>query len=162
MTPLTEIKLELFADYFQLYIQDEKAVGDLSDKWTKETSDMLLATADGTIGIGTVRNMVVPVCIKIFAAEPALLTDTENRIGQINECDLEVSTGKIVIAGCTDYFPDAQRIELGNGLYRARIYYGSLDTLSENELEGDDFYEVHLWKTNNAKGVEIIKNRHSN
>ena len=141
---ITEIKLELFADYFQFYIQDENANGDLSEKWTDEAVEQLLAITDGTIGVGTVRNMDVPVTIKTFDTEPAFLTDVENVIGQINECNIEVNSGKVVIAGCTDYFPDAKRIELKNGIYRARIYYGNLDKLSEDGLDGEDFYEIHL------------------
>ena len=40
----------LFADYFQFYLQDETVEGDLSDAWTQETVENLLATAPGTIG----------------------------------------------------------------------------------------------------------------
>ena len=46
--------------------------GDLSDKWTTETVEQLLATTDGTIGVGTVRNMDVPVTIKTFETEPTI------------------------------------------------------------------------------------------
>jgi hypothetical protein len=161
MTTTNEIKLELFADYFQFYIQDEKVDGDLSDSWTTEAVELLLATTDGTIGIGTVRNMDVPVTIKTFDIEPQFLTDNKNEIGQINECDIEVSSGKIAIAGCTDYFPDAKRIELKNGIYRARIYYGNLDKLSEDGLDGEDFYEIHLWQTDKKQGLKTIKDRHA-
>lgn len=121
-TVINEIKLDIFADYFQFYLKDETADGDLSKKWTEEAIERLLAITDGTIGIGTVRNMDVPVTIKIFTTEPTLLVDGEDVIAQINECDIEVSSGKIVIAGCTDYLPDAERIELENGIYRSRIY----------------------------------------
>ena len=158
---ITEIQLELFADYFQFYIQDENANGDLSEKWTDEAVEQLLAITDGTIGVGTVRNMDVPVTIKIFDFKPPFLTDVENVIGQINECDIEVNSGKIVIAGCTDYFPEAKRIELKNGIYRARIYYGNLDKLSEDGLDGEDFYEIHLWMTNKQENLKIIKNRNT-
>ncbi|SHE67080.1 hypothetical protein [Pedobacter caeni] len=154
---VNEVKLILFADYFQFYIQDEKVDGDLSDKWTNEAVCILLAITDGTIGVGTVRNMNVPVNLKIFDSEPPFLTDDEHVIGQINECDIEVSSGKIVIAGCTDYFPEAKRIELENGVYRARIYYGNLDKISEDGLDGEDFYEIHLWKTDKQDGIKIIR-----
>lgn len=158
-TVINEIKLDIFADYFQLYLKDENAEGDLSKKWTQEAIERLLAITDGTIGVGTVRNMDVPVIIKILTVEPPLLADGEDVIAQINECDIEVSSGKIVIAGCTDYLPDAERIELENGIYRARIYYVNLDTLSEDELDGDDFYEIHLWKTDKKQELSIIKSR---
>lgn len=152
-----ELNLELFADYFQFYIQDEQVEGDLSDQWTEHAVKILLATTEGTIGIGTVRNMMVPVSIKICTTEPALLPDEQNIFGQINECDIEVSSGKIVIAGCTDYFNEAKRIEILNGVYRARIYYGNLDKLSEDGLDGEDFYEIHLWKTNVKADIAVIK-----
>ncbi|GGH83096.1 hypothetical protein HNQ91_005974 [Filimonas zeae] len=103
-TVINEIKLDIFADYFQLYLKDENAEGDLSKMWTQEAIERLLAITDGTIGVGTVRNMDVPVIIKIFTTEPPLLADGEDVIAQINECDIEVSSGKIVIAGCTDLF----------------------------------------------------------
>ena len=140
MTATHEFKLELFADHFQFYLQDEKANGDLSEKWTDEAVNQLLAITDGAIGVGTIRNMNVPVTIKIFDLQPQFITDEQNEIGQINECDIEVSSGEIVVAGCTEYFRDAIRIELTNGIYRARIYYGKLDKISENGLEGEDFY----------------------
>ncbi len=156
-----EISLELFADYFQFYLQDESVEGDLSNGWTNEAVDILLATTIGTISVGTVRNMDVPVTIKTFESQPELLLDPENIIGQINECDIELYSGKLVIAGCTDYFPDAKRINLDKGIYRARIYYGNLDTLSEDGLDGDDFYEIHLWKTDLKQDLKIIKKRNA-
>jgi hypothetical protein len=156
---IKEIKLDLFADYFQFYIQDEIVSGDLSEQWTDKTVEQLLALTDGTIGIGTARNMNVPVTIKIFDKEPEFLIDSENTFGQINECDIEVKSGKIVVAGCTDYFPEAKRIELENGIYRARIYYGNLDKLSEDGLDGD---EIHFWLSNKSEDLKIIRNRNTN
>lgn len=47
-------EFKLFVDYFQFYLQDERASGDLSERWTQEAVDRLLATAPGTIGVGTV------------------------------------------------------------------------------------------------------------
>jgi hypothetical protein len=159
MTATTENKLTLFADYFQFYIQDEKVDGDLSNCWTTKAVDFLLAAAEGIIGIGTVRNMDVPVTIKNFDTEPPFLKEMENEIGQINECDIEVKSGKIVIAGCTDYFPDAKRIVLENGVYRVRIYYGNLDKLSDDGLDGEDYYEIHIWPTDKKQDIKIIKCR---
>ena len=157
MDPLLEINLELFTDYFQFYIQDEQAPGDLGEDWTEEAVAMLLATTAGTIGVGTIRNMDAPVSVKLFASEPVVTE--RSSIGQVNECDLEITSGKAVIAGCTDYFPDAKRVELGNGIYRARIYYGNLDQISADGLDGEDYYEVHLWLTNEKKATRVLKSR---
>ena len=136
-------ELELFADYHQFYVQDEDAKGDLSDAWTPEAVDRLLAIAPGTIGVGTVRNMDVPVVLEIHDGEPG---DDGVEWDQVNECSIDVPSGSIVVAGCTDYFPDAVRIEAPAGTYRARIFYGDLSSLSEDGLDGDDHYKVVLWK----------------
>lgn len=146
---ITELKLELFADYFQFYIQDESASGDLSDKWTNEAVQNLLAIDNGIVGVGTARNMTVPVVIQIYDQEPEKIESTQvQTINKINECELQVTSGKIVIAGCIDYFPEAKRMELENGNYKVRIYYFNLQKLSEDQLEGEDNYLVQIWNCN--------------
>ena len=145
----------LFADYFQFYLQDEAVAGDLSNSWTEEAVSRLLAIARGTIGVGTVRNMNVPVAVEITDSQP----DADlSAWDQVNECALEVPSGRIVIAGCTDYFPDAARIDVVPGSYRARIYYGSLSSLSEDGLDGNDHYKVALWRAAPSP-VPVLKQR---
>ena len=157
--PSESITLELFADYFQFYLGDEKNGSSLEDSWTDEAVNRLLATAKCVIGVGTVRNMIVPVKINFYNSEPEVKIINLEKVNQINECDLEILSGMIVVAGCTDYFPEAKRIKVENGIYRVRIYYGNLEVLSENGLEGEDFYELHLWRTNNFSPLKIIKQR---
>src|SRR5258707_278824 len=124
-TEIKSLELSLFADYFQFYIQDEAALGDLSQSWSEEAVSRLLAIAPGTIGIGTVRNMRIPVVIEIHDQEP---DNDFSDWDHIVEAALDVTSGRIVVAGCTDYFPDAKRIEIPSGSYRARVSYGALDT----------------------------------
>jgi hypothetical protein len=148
-------EFRLFADYFQFYLQDEGAELDLSESWSEEAVGRLLAIAPGTIGIGTVLNMNVPVVVEVAENAPE---DDASEWDQINECDLEVSSGRVLIAGCTDYFPDAARIELSPGTYRARVYYGKLNTLSADGLDGQDRYKIVLWSA--APGpLRVIKQR---
>jgi hypothetical protein len=71
--------------------------------------------------------------------------DDINSWDQATECSIEVTSGRLVVAGCTDYFPDAARIDISSGSYRARIYSGNLDSLSADGLNGDDYYRVVLW-----------------
>ena len=140
---MDSISLQLFADYKQFYLQDEQASGDLSDAWTDDAVDRLLAVAPGVIGIGTARNADVPVDVVVLDGPPS---DDFAGWDRVNECTLEVPSGRIAIAGCTDYFPDATRLSVPAGTYRARIFYGGLDTLSEDELDGKDRYRIALWR----------------
>lgn len=86
--------------------------------------------------------MDVPVVVEIHDQEPAAdLSDWDHVV----EAEINVPSGRLVVAGCTDYFPEASRVEVYPGSYRARVSYGALQTLSENGLEGEDHYRVQLW-----------------
>jgi hypothetical protein len=151
--PLHE--LELFADYYQFYVQDEPANGDLSRAWSDEAVARLLAVAPGVVGVGTVRNMDVPVTIEILSNEPPADFEVSDHVV---ECSLLVKSGRIVAAGCTDYFPEAKRIDLPSGTYRVRVSYSGLGSLSSDGLEGNDRYRLQLWQ---APAVEpsVLKQR---
>ena len=134
--------LELFADYFQFYLQDEAADGNLGDAWDEGATDRMFAVTTGMVGIGTARNMDVPVTLEFLDAEPPHdFADFDHVV----EGSLVVSTGPLVVAGCTDYFPDADRFPLEPGTYRVRLSCSGLDSLSEDGLEGKDHYLVQLW-----------------
>jgi hypothetical protein len=58
-----EYNIELFADYFQFYLEDEGSQPDTSNIWSEEHVNQLLAVYPGMIAVGTARNMTVPVRI---------------------------------------------------------------------------------------------------
>jgi hypothetical protein len=147
--------LTLFADYHQFYIKDEAAQGDLSDCWDAAASARLLALAPGTIGVGTVRDVEVPVTIEIYDREPDADVAAWDHVV---EAGLSVASGPLVVAGCTDYLPDAKRIPLAPGNYRVRISYGGLETVSEDGLEAADRYRLQLWPAPAAE-PRIVKQR---
>ena len=135
-------ELELFADYFQFYVQDDdEQYGDLSDAWTEEAVQRLLAVAEHAIGIGTVRNMDVPVFIEASDRLPVLEPTAWDRI---NETSIICDTGRLVVAGCTDYFPDAFRIYVKPGSYDVIVAYRNLDEIAEDGLDGEDCYYIFL------------------
>jgi hypothetical protein len=135
--------LDLFADYFQFYIQDDDVkYGDhLSDAWTDDAVNEMLVVSEHVIGIGTVRNMDVPETVTIADQQPGLVNEEWDRI---NKCSIDCDTGRLVIAGCSDYYPDAQRIELTPGRYDVTIGYSDLKNISEDGLEGEDSYHVYI------------------
>jgi hypothetical protein len=139
---MQKIELSLFADYHQFYLQDDDVrFGDLSNAWTPEATERLLAVADHVVGVGTVRNMNVPVHIAIVPQLPYLDPREWDRI---NRTSLVCDTGRIVVAGCTDYFPDARRVAVAPGVYDVLVAYRDLESLSQDGLDGDDSYHIFL------------------
>mgnify|MGYP001570426785 FL=1 len=144
----------IFADYFQFYLQDERSGGINGDSWNKDSTDRMLAVENDAFAVGTVRNMNVPVTVELHNREPTIIQVAD----QILECSMRVPSGKIVIAGCTDYFPDASRIETAPGAYRVRVSFFGLEDISDDRLEGKDRYLVQLWPEN-FTSVSIVKER---
>lgn len=134
---------EILADYHQFYLQDDdQAFGDLSAAWTEEATERLLAVAPHVIGIGTARNMTVPVSVSVHESRPKI---SEEAWDHITTASLKIDTGRIVVAGCTEFYPDAARIEVAPGVYEAIVCYSKLEALSADGLEGEDSYHIHLF-----------------
>jgi len=53
--------------------------------------------------------MQVPFVVEVADAVPS---NDLTQWGQMNECSLDVASGRLVIDGCTDYFPDAARTKV--------------------------------------------------
>ncbi len=144
LSSIADHRFEVFADYFQFYLVDDDArYGDLSDAWPDAAVGRMLALGPHVIGIGTARNMTVPVMVRVCEGEPDI---GDAGFDRVNACTMEIGTGRIVIAGCTDYLPNAARIEVQPGIHDALIGYKGLDTVSEDGLAGDDSYHIFLWR----------------
>lgn len=148
---------DLFADYFQFYVQDEDASGIDGDSWADDAIERMLAVAPGAFAVGTVRNAGVPVTIEIFESEPPYdLKDWDH----VTECSLATTSGKLVVAGCTDYFPHAARIAIATGTYRARISGGGFDSVAKHWESGQDRYRIQLWPGSDTE-PRVLKQRRS-
>lgn len=144
-------EFRLFADYSQFYLRDEGADGDLSESWTDGAAARLLALAPGAVGVGTVRADWVDAAVEVHEAEPPVELAAWDHVV---ECGLGVPTGRVVVAGGTDYSPDAARVEVPPGHYRARSCAGGL-RVAETGGAGDR-YEVQLWP-GEGEGVRVLK-----
>ncbi len=150
-----EYNFKLFADYFQLILEDDTdIINDFSDIWNENHLDLLLAVYEGQILIGTFLNMTVLLKVQIIESRPEVDSDTWDKI---NECSIRIRSGRLLVMGGTDNPTEAAVINVQPGVYRARIYYGGKDTISENGLEGEDIYEVKLWLDTEEREIEKIK-----
>lgn len=151
---ISKHEFEVFADYHQFYLEDENSPHETGNIWTQETVERMLATEKGLVAVGTARNMTVPVTVEIYESTPVLEAE---KFSRVNECSLEIWSNKMTIAGCTDYLPDAARIEVEPHIYRVRILYGNLESIENNGLDGDDFYVLQLWKESEMREIITLK-----
>jgi hypothetical protein len=138
---MTVRRFDIFADYFQFYVCDETYVTDPALLWGP-AGDPMLAVGPDLIAIGTARNMRVPVELQILPSEPSTDTDAWD---QVRDCGLRLTSGALIVFGCTDDPDQAERIAAPVGDYAARVCHGGLNSLSEDGLDGDDRYRIQLW-----------------
>jgi hypothetical protein len=133
----------VFADYFQFYIQDDDmTLGLDGSEWTPDAMYARVAISSGVIGVGTARNLDVPVVVRIHDAAPPI----DAGASHIVEANLATAAGRLVVAGCTDYFHDAARIQLTPGRYRARVTY-SLRAVDDDGFGDHYAYTIEIWPT---------------
>jgi hypothetical protein len=148
---MREYKFEIFADYFQIHLEDcQNDVWEDID-WTKEAVETLIVAGKKTIAMGTARNGIVPVTIEIRDDAPSNDFDEWDHV---NECSLEIPSGCFRIWSLDTY----PYMSVEPEWYRIRIYYGNLDSLSKDGLEGDDHYKIVLWQAPSAP-PQILKRR---
>ena len=139
---MTVHQFELFADYFQLYLMDEAADDDTSEIWTDQALGAKLAVSENTLAIGTFRNVDVNFEVQVLAHEPTIDLDEWDHVSLGH---VKFPSGKFAVFGCTDYLPDAKRIELPKGQYSALSLARGLDSIEKEWEDADDFYKVILW-----------------
>lgn len=150
-TPRHRCRLRVFADYHQFYVWgadtcDRHAPEDWSDQ---DVADRAKA-ASGVVVICPVRSMEVPVEAGIWDSEPQVIFDQWQHV---IEAPLR-TTGRIEVDECTGEPQAGFAVEPGD--YTVRALYRGLDSLSEDGLEGEDFYEVQIWMASCA-GLRVIK-----
>lgn len=142
----------IFADYHQFYLTDADGGGDLPTDYTEGEFRDRIASADGVLVVTTARNMTVPVRVELHDAAPDIDMAAADHVvlGSLR------TEGELVIAGCTDYLPDAARAKVPPGNLRAMVVFTGLGTLSEDGLDGEDRYAVHLWPSEET-GVTVLR-----
>jgi hypothetical protein len=110
----------LFADFHQFVLRDAEADwGDLADRWTPDAVKEMFVQGDGYLAVGTARDTVVPVTVRIQQSEPA---DRPKGADQIVSARLPLPSGELVVGGVTDNEASGGRIAV-----EARDVSGSRD-----------------------------------
>ncbi len=114
----------------------------------------MFSLALGKIAVGTNCARIVPVEAEVSNLEPP--ADCE-RWDHVVECNIDIPSGRLVVAGCCEDFQRAFRIKLEPKNYRARICYGNQYSCDDSFV-CTDHYVVRLWPSKN-KSVQVIKRR---
>jgi hypothetical protein len=128
------VDLTLRADYYQIQVLDEESATDLADFWTEEAAAEGIVTANDALAIITSTNLRVDVSVDVLQHEPSAPDTTA---GHLVEGNLRVSSGRIVVMGCTDYLPDATRVDVGPGWHRVRAVLSSTQAAAEEPAVGE-------------------------
>ena len=137
---------------------DEGSATDFSTVWTEEAFSRMLAIGPGAICPGTLRNVEVPVQIVFTDQAPSL---SLNQVDHAAEASLSISSGKLVVTSCTDYGPDAPRIEVPPGHYRALFVATGISSITTEWDPADDKYTLFLWP-GSEREAKLIKHWNSN
>lgn len=142
---------EIFADYHQFYLMDAEEYPNAPEDWTDEDVQRRIKADKNIVVIQPERNMAVPVELEILDYPPNVEFDEWQHIV---EASLDLPSGKLLVEECLGEVKDI--INLSSGTYRIRAYYGNLDRLSFDGLEGDDHYKIAIWQAPFGE-VNILK-----
>ena len=153
--PIRKYEFQIYADYYQFYLEDENSPHETDKVWDSEGTayNRMLGVGEGLIAVGTARYETVSVSVELHDSEPVLELEKYSRV---NECSLQVKSGKLLISGCLEYLPDAARIAIEPSNYWVRVLYGNLETVKD-DWEGEDFYVLQLWKEAEVREISTLK-----
>jgi hypothetical protein len=150
-------KLEIFADYFQIYLGDPAHIEDRSALWTDQSVDDRIVARVHTVVFGTGRNMSVPVDVVVHKQQPdliALIASADHAVVGGLSC----RSGQLTVAGCTDYLPDAFTLATSPGRYGVAFLSFDLGTIDPvRALDGNDRYALHIWPAATLPEITVLK-----
>lgn len=146
-------RFTIFADYFQFIVQDESSQDDFGALWTEEAANLMVAVGATAICLGTLRNVDVAVEVHLLDEQPAFpLKDYDHVVEGV----FGLPTGRLVVMGCTEYFPDAPRFEIAPGTYRFLYVVSGVCTIQTEWEPADDLYSLYLWP-GDAREPRVLK-----
>jgi hypothetical protein len=117
-----------------------------------ETVRNMLVAGRGFVRFKTARLAVVPVEVRVEAAEPRLDLDSYDHVA---EASVGFPSGRLFVAGRTDWV-GGSHISVEPGTYRVRMLCSVLDTLSGDGVAGHDAYAVEMWPAS-LSSARVIK-----
>lgn len=130
----------VFADYHQFYLWDQGASPDAPTDYTDLDCTRRVKAAPFIVVIQPERNMTVSVEIEIAKEAPVLLPEKWDHVAEVS---LDLPSGQLEIHECTGGSIDI--LSIPPDIYRVRVYFGGLNSLSDDGFDGGDHYRIVLW-----------------
>lgn len=139
------VRLKLFADFHQIHVAAPETKCSLEDAWTAQATEDRIAANEEIVGVRTEHAAAVAVSVEVLAAEPE---PDLAKWDHVTEASLSAATGELLIAGCTDYWPDAKRIALPVGAWRLRASHTGL-------ANGREQIAIQLWQAREGEPLVL-------
>lgn len=161
---------DVFADYHQITLEDCIAGMHTGDGIALRAAEIDNAVAQllnpqamarhvgvypGTLCILTARNMDAPLTVEVLGAAPQGELDTWYHWDHIVEASIDTPSGCMRLSGGAGMFERSPPIHLAAGMYRARVYFGGVYTVGDDDLTGSDHYRVVLWPGTSTEPVVL-------
>lgn len=134
-------RLSIFADYFQFLVMDMESADDFSSLWNDEAVERMIAVGHSTVSLGTLRNVDVQVEIHVVVDLPDLPLGEYDHIA---EGSFEAPTGVLAVMGCTDFLPDAYRIDIRPGDYQFLYLVRGVGSITDEWSPAGDLYILYI------------------
>lgn len=146
-------RFTIFSDYFQFIVQDENSKDDFGTLWNDDALAMMVAVGETALSLGTLRNVDVAVEVHVVDGPPEIqLEDFDHAVEGTFACP----SGKIAVMGCTDFFPDASRLEVQPGSYGFIYLVSGVSTIQTEWDPADDLYSLYIWPAE-RRALHLIK-----
>jgi hypothetical protein len=133
------VELQVYADYYQFYVQDLESRCDTSIIWDDPAdTERGVVVGDGLVAVSTKRYETVPVRVEVYPSDPGFQWEG---IDRVSECGLTVST-QLQVGMPISSMQAIEQVQPGT--YGVRVMAWGLDTVV-SDWEGGDHYIVQLW-----------------
>ena len=143
---------EVSQDYHQFYLCDG-SLPSLPDDYTDAAIARRVMAGRQAIIVHVEREMPVPVRVELHDRRPQLdLATLDHAVATA----FSAPSGVLVLAGLLDYVGNATRLAVPAGRLAVIVTFAALGSLSEDGLEGEDHYAIHLWPDPDASAEIVV------
>lgn len=142
----------VFADYNQFFLLDDDLQPSYPEIVTQSVLDDRCQVEPSVLAVYTALPREVSVEMRVYRSTPEI---DHGIWAHVVQGALAIPSGRLVLAGCTDYLPDCSRVQVPQGMLEFLLCGRGFDVDAEEE------YLVALWP-GQSRPIEVIKRNVAN